>query len=281
MARHLATWSLVHAVQQPTWPGGWASAQFQLWRSTHTSSRCWCCWANLGSLLLHRSLVPWQKVAAAIGLSALLVLPLAVTLLSTNRGRPAEVAADIDNGAAGELAGISSTRSGVLQGAVFVLAVSAWWRHMSGNANRTTIPFSVALHVAHLLVGNSDRPRRAHLTDVAGLRDPVLHRCLPALLLLVAVGLSVVRPALQAVALLVLLVAGTQSLGIYAQDHKEGENWRALVQHVALEAQGGDRVVFLSHFGRRPFEYYLDRHPGLGSSLTPAYPSMPWATTHP
>jgi hypothetical protein len=35
-------------------------------------------------------------------------------------------------------------------------------------------------------------------------------------------------------------------------------------------------VLFLSHFGRRPFEYYLDRHPGLASSLTSAYPPMPW-----
>jgi hypothetical protein len=40
-------------------------------------------------------------------------------------------------------------------------------------------------------------------------------------------------------------------------------------------------VLFLSRFGRRPFEYYLDRHSGLASSLTPAYPSMPWGSYAP
>jgi hypothetical protein len=53
-------------------------------------------------------------------------------------------------------------------------------------------------------------------------------------------------------------------------------NWRGLMQHVADEAHSGDRVLFLSRLGRRPFEYYLDRHGGLASSLTPAYPWMPW-----
>jgi hypothetical protein len=35
-------------------------------------------------------------------------------------------------------------------------------------------------------------------------------------------------------------------------------------------------VIFLSRFGRRPFEYYLVRDPAAVSAHTPAYPSLPW-----
>jgi hypothetical protein len=35
-------------------------------------------------------------------------------------------------------------------------------------------------------------------------------------------------------------------------------------------------VIFLSHFGRRPFEYYLDRHAGLAATVAPGYPALPW-----
>ena len=105
---------------------------------------------------------------------------------------------------------------------------------------------------------------------------------LPALVMIVAVGLTKVRLAAQLALLVVVLLICAQGLGIYyAQNHKEGENWRGLVRHVADEAHNGDRVLFLSRFGRRPFEYYLDRHAGLSSSLIPAYPTMPWGSYAP
>jgi mannosyltransferase len=279
----LATWSLVRAVQQPTWPRWLGFGAISALAVYAHFFAVLVLLGQLGSLLLHRSLVPWQKVAAATGLSALLVLPLAVTLLSTNAGGRPKLPQTSLTALPGELAGISSTRSGVLQGAVFVLCcvgmVAAYARQRQQNHDPVLLwRYTLLICWLGIPIG---------LGALISLMWPVFVTryfivCLPALLLLVAVGLCFVRPALQAVGLLVLLVAGTQSLGIYyAQDHKEGENWRALVQHVALEAQGGDRVVFLSHFGRRPFEYYLDRHPGLASSLTPAYPSMPWGNYPP
>jgi hypothetical protein len=200
-------------------------------------------------------LVPWQKVAAATGLTALLVLPLAAVLLSTNSGGRPMLAQTSMSDLLRDLAGIAPTRSGVLQALIFVLCgvgvVVIFLRQRRQNGEPAHL-WHYTLLLCWLLIPIA-------LGAVISLMWPIFVTryfivCLPALVMLVAVGLGI----------------------YYAQDHKEGENWRGLVQHVAEEAQRGDRVLFLSRFGRRPFEYYLERHPGLASSLTPEYPSMPW-----
>jgi mannosyltransferase len=274
----LATWSLVHAVERPTWPR-WLG--FGVVSALAVYAHFFAVLVLVGhivALLLHRSLVPWKKVAAAAGLSTALVLPLAAVLLSTNAGgRPLLPQTPITV-LPRELAGVVPTRFGVLQAAIFavcgvgVVAVYIRQRRQSGDPmlrwRYTLLVCWVAIPIA--------------LGALVSLIWPVFVTryfivCLPALMLLIAVGLTVIRPAAQVALLLVVLGIGAQGLSIYyAQDHKEGENWRDLVLHVDQKAQDGDRVLFLSRFGRRPFEYYLDRRPGLASTLTPEYPSMPW-----
>jgi hypothetical protein len=46
------------------------------------------------------------------------------------------------------------------------------------------------------------------------------------------------------------------------------------------EAQDGDHVLSCLASVGAPFEYYLDRHPGLATSLTPAYPALTWGAIH-
>ena len=281
VARHFATWSLVRAVEQPTWPRWLGFGVISALAVYAHFFAVLVLVGKLGSLLLHRSLVPWQKVAAATGLS-LLVLPLAAVLLSTNAGGRPKLPQTSLTVLPRELAGIVPTRFGVLQAAVFALCgvgvVAVYVRQRQQNHD----PVLRGATRCSSAGWDSDRPRRAHLTDVAGLRDPVLHRVLPALYCSWRwASASSGRLCRQWRCSSCSWSEPKASASITRRTTRKARTGEALVQHVALEAQGGDRVVFLSHFGRRPFEYYLDRHPGLASSLTPAYPSMPWGNYPP
>jgi mannosyltransferase len=272
-----ATWLLVHAVEHSTWPR-WLG--FGVVSALAVYAHFFAVLVLVGhivSLLLHRSLVPWKKVTTAAGLSTVLVLPLAAVLLSTNSGgRPLLPQTPITV-LPRELAGIVPTRFGVLQAAIFALcSVGVVAVYIRQHQNRDPVfQWRYTLLVCWVAIPMALGALISLVWPVFVTRYFIV--CLPALMVLIALGLTVVRPAAQIALLLVVLGIGAHGLGVYyAQDHKEGENWRDLVRHVDHEAQDGDRVLFLSRFGRRPFEYYLDRHPGLASTLTPEYPSMPW-----
>ena len=279
----LATFVLVRAVERPTWIrwlGYGALGALAVYAHFFAAL---VLVGHLMSLLLHRRLVPWNKVAVATGSGLVLVLPLAAVLLSTNAGGRPLLAQTSTPDLLRDLAGIAPTRSGVLQALIFALCglgvVVIYLRQRRRNGEPAD-QWHYTLLFCWLVIPIA-------LGAVISLMWPILVTryfivVLPALVMLIAVGLTIVRPAVQAALLVVVLVIAAQGLGVYyAQNHKEGENWRGLVQYVADEAQSGDRVLFLSRFGRRPFEYYLDRHAGLASSLTPAYPTMPWGSYAP
>jgi mannosyltransferase len=278
-----ATLVLVGAVERPTWVrwlGYGALGALAVYAHFFAAL---VLVAHLVSLLLHRKLVPWKKFAIATGSSLALVLPLAAVLLSTNAGGRPLLAQTSMSDLLRDLAGIAPTRSGVLQALIFALCgvgvVVVYLRQRRQNREPAHL-WHYTLLLCWLLIPIA-------LGAVISMVWPILVTryfivVLPALVMLIAVGLAVVRPAVQVALLVVVLVIAAQGLGVYyAQNHKEGENWRGLVQYVADEAQSGDRVLFLSRFGRRPFEYYLDRHAGLASSLTPMYPTMPWGSYAP
>jgi mannosyltransferase len=274
----LATWCLVRAVEKPTWPRWLGFAAFSALATYAHFFAVLVFISHLVSLLLHRSLIPWKKVVLAGGLTAVLVFPLAGVLMWTNSGgRPYLPQASVFV-LLREIAGVTPTRLGVLHGALFALGcvgmVTAYARQRRRSADAFRL-WRYTLLVCWLGIPIALGALVSLIWPVFVTRYFIV--CLPALLLLVAVGLTVVRPAAQVALLLIILLIGARGLGVYYdQDHKEGENWRALVQHVAQEGQSGDGVLFLSRFGRRPFEYYIDRHPGVTSRLTPEYPSMPW-----
>jgi mannosyltransferase len=100
---------------------------------------------------------------------------------------------------------------------------------------------------------------------------------LPALATIAALGVSRLNPrALRAAAMVVLVALSIPPLvSYYGADIKEEGDWRGAVAYVVRAEHPGDGVVFLSKFGRLPFEYYLRRLDD-GSGLTPVYPGMPW-----
>lgn len=274
----LAGWLLIRAVQRPTWPSWLAYGAIAALAVYAHFFAVLVVVAQLLSLVVHRSLVPWRRVAAAAATFAVLVLPLSVVLLSTNAGgRPLLAQASMPI-LIRELAGIAPTSLGTLQGAAYALCclgfVLAVWRRRRDEVSaferwRYTL---LACWVGVPIV----------LAAVVSIWWPIFVTryfviCLPAVVLLIAAGLGVLRPIAQAAVLLVVVLLAVPGLrASSAPDFKEGENWRGLVQHIAQEARPGDRVIFLSRFGRRPFEYYLVRSPDLASALTPAYPSLPW-----
>jgi len=100
---------------------------------------------------------------------------------------------------------------------------------------------------------------------------------LPPLLVLAAIGISSLPTRAVQVLTAAVLVGLTAPwlLSYYRADSKEGEDWRRGVAYVLAGHQAGDRVVFLSRYGRRPFEYYLRNYPDQ-AALRPVYPSMSW-----
>jgi mannosyltransferase len=100
---------------------------------------------------------------------------------------------------------------------------------------------------------------------------------LPPLVILAAVGMSSLptRP-LQVLAVAVLVgLTAPWLLSYYQADYKQGEDWRRGVAYVLAGHEAGDEVVFLSRFGRHPFEYYSRSYPDQ-AALTPLYPSVMW-----
>jgi mannosyltransferase len=222
----LATFVLVGAVERPTWArwlGYGALGALAVYAHFFAAL---VLLGHLVSLLLHRRLVPWRKVAVATGSGLVLVLPLSAVLLSTNAGGRPLLAQTSMSDLLRDLAGIAPTRSGVLQALIFafcgvgVVVIYLRQRRQKGEPAHL---WHYTLLLCWLLIPIA-------LGAVISLMWPVFVTryfivILPALAMVVAVGLTNVRPAAQAALLVVVLGVGAQGLGIYySQDHKEGEN---------------------------------------------------------
>ena len=114
------------------------------------------------------------------------------------------------------------------------------------------------------------------------LRSPIFYPrylivALPPLITIASIGISGLKyRSLQVAAVVAIVVLSLLSLrSYYRSAFKEGEDWRGAVAYVAAGAQPGDGVVFLSRYGRRPFEYYLERS-DVETDLRSVYPDLPW-----
>jgi hypothetical protein len=99
-----------------------------------------------------------------------------------------------------------------------------------------------------------------------------LSPCLPALILIVAVGITRLRRAVPAWTLCAAISAGSilGTASYYRHDFDlERGDWRAATTFVLDHAQPGDSAVFYISAGRMPFEFYRsERHP------TPVWPEV-------
>jgi mannosyltransferase len=100
---------------------------------------------------------------------------------------------------------------------------------------------------------------------------------LPALVTIAAIGISSLsRRSWQVVAVAVLIALSIPPLlRYYGADFKEGEDWKGAVAYVAAGERPDDGIVFLSRYGRRPFEYYRERLENM-ADLRPIYPGVAW-----
>jgi hypothetical protein len=86
-----------------------------------------------------------------------------------------------------------------------------------------------------------------------------LSYCLPALLLLVAVGICRLRPAVLSVGLFMAIsvCCGLADIRYYQYDFDmRRQDWRAVTSYVFDHAQPGDSIFFYPSAGEAPFNYY-------------------------
>jgi 4-amino-4-deoxy-L-arabinose transferase-like glycosyltransferase len=105
---------------------------------------------------------------------------------------------------------------------------------------------------------------------------------LPPLVLMAAAGVQRLRPTrLRLMTLLLLLALSGQSLWkLYTGAGRfQKENWRAAAEYVLDNTAGGDGVVFLAPYVRRPFEYYVQAWHAQAKAPRPVIPISPLGRT--
>jgi mannosyltransferase len=106
--------------------------------------------------------------------------------------------------------------------------------------------------------------------------DRYLIVALPGLALLAGVGFaSIGARTIRFGAVGALVALSIAQLAIQYRDETK-EDWRSAVAYVSAHAKAGDAVVIFTPYTRMPFEYYLQRSPGLAARVTPLFPSPPW-----
>ena len=99
---------------------------------------------------------------------------------------------------------------------------------------------------------------------------------LPPLIILASIGISTLTTPLRALAVAVIVALSAFSLhSYYTADYKNEEDWRRATAYVLANSRSGDQVLFLTRYGRRPFEYYARSHVEL-SRLMSVYPTVEW-----
>ena len=101
--------------------------------------------------------------------------------------------------------------------------------------------------------------------------------CLPALLLLIACGITRLRSAslLVPALLFVLILSFRGTAGYYQHDLDiQRDDWRAATHYLLSHAQPGDALLFHVPMGRMPYEFYhstLANAPGAAAVLYPSH----------
>jgi hypothetical protein len=102
------------------------------------------------------------------------------------------------------------------------------------------------------------------ITMAASLRHSVFAQkyllvCLPATIMLAALGARMLRGKYVGIAVVVLLCGLSIATDIRAA-YKPREDWRGATQAILSSAQPGDAIVFYPFYSRVVFEYYAERY---------------------
>ena len=244
--------------------------------------------AHLSSLLIRRPRPRGQHLAAGFGVTVVLVAPLLTVVLRTD---PLE-REFIDAVHLGSFrwlflnltggGGLDTTGSFALLLAYFVaccLGILMMLRTARDRGNDRGDPHGAwSFGLMFLWLG---APVIGSFV-VSLVRSPIFYPrylivALPPLVTIASIGIAALRGRSLQTAAVAFIVALSipPLLSYYGTDFKESEDWRRAVTYVVRSERTGDGIVFLSRYGRRPFEYYLERlhaHVDLAS----VYPDLAW-----
>ncbi len=225
--------------------------------------------------------VRWRRVIAGLAAIGLLVVPLAVLLARVSGPDPLSFLHRPGLRASVGVFWKLTGRSPLLLLGYFVAGVAALhaavrvWR----RAGRSEEAWRYAYPLCWLLVPIVALFLTAQVKPV--FQDRYMLYCLPALVLMVAVGISRLdsRHAIALATIVVLLLPGRELWQWYAIAHRaEKEDFRSAIARLRRDGLPGDGVLFVTDEGRIAVEYYLRDVPAARNRLVPAYPARPWGT---
>ncbi len=261
----LACWFFVRCVDEPQKKGNWAGLAIALalgiYAHFFTGFLLPVFW--LAALMLPKRNVAWKRFLISSAVVAVLAVPALLFVVTKNRGQVGWVQPttwrDLYN-----LAILLSGRGGLalllLCAAGLALELVRVLRLRSREGKRAI--WGAALVWMWLLLPVAITVAMSAMKPMFVTR--YLLFCLPAFVLLVAAGMSVVRPKWLLGAMLVAIAA--LSLRGVAGYYRTGfdppeQDWRGAVQYLLSRAQPGDAMLFYHPLARLSYEYYRPRWP--------------------
>lgn len=215
--------------------------------------------------------VPWRRLLVSLSVMAFLLLPVANFVLTRDQGqlgsvpklRPSDVYGLFESFAGGgKLLLLAYFVPGLI---ACLYAVRAWSRsRLSPEVWR--YGFFLSWLLVPILTGLA----------VSILKPLLVARyfiiCLPALVILVAVGVSSFNSGWVRAASLVVLVGLSGHAVFSYYSHPEKEDWREATRYVVSHSSQKDGILFYIETGRLGFDYYVRRLGPVGQAWNIVFP---------
>ncbi len=229
-------------------------------------------WVSLVFLDARRA--PWKTLMLATASVAILVLPLGIFAATRDAGQidwiPEPGAAHVYRlfyTLAGSVV-LTDTVGGnlllagyVALGAAALIAGARTWSSPAGMWRYGLVLSWLFVPVGLVLAASLVKPLLVYRYLIV---------CLPALVLLAAIGLSAIRARPVAAVVLAAVVAlALRGTGLYYARY-EREDWRSVARHIRASAVPGDAMILHEASARLPYDYYTRRWSGRPAI---AYPS--------
>jgi uncharacterized membrane protein len=273
----LSSWFFLTSIEQPSqkrWAGYALTSTLAVYSHFFAAYALVAHWASLP--FLRRRDIPWKSLVASSVAIVVLLLPLLAFVLTKDAGQidwiPRPKLSNVPGvfyalaGGAGRLAFAGGVGKLLLLAyfvvscVTLIVATQTW---LSVRASFETWHYGFLL--AWLFVP-------IVLSYVVSLVKPMflahyLLVCLPALVLVAAVGLSRIRRQSVFIgAFAVIVVLAAYEVFHYHRDVEGQKDWRGATQFLLSQAESGDAIVFIPRYLSLPFEYYRDRVRGSSRS---------------
>src|SRR5512146_230066 len=257
----LACWFFVRCMDAPQKKGNWAGLviALELGMYAHFFAGLILPVFWLAALLRKRGF-PWKSLLISSGIIVLLAVPALLFVAMKNRGQVGWVQPTTWRDLY-DLAILLSGRGGLVLllmcAALLLLALTK----MMGRAGKQEV-WGHALAWMWLVLPIAMTVAISVVKPLCVTRYLVF--CLPAFVLLVAVGMSVIRPRwLMAALLLAMVTLSLRGVGAYYRGGFDppDQDWRGAVHYLLDQAQPGDALLFYHPLARLAYEYYRERWP--------------------